>query len=126
MKMTIQKSPITLKKLFVIAAAVCSLASCQEDELTNVSNTAIDAAEQVESNVPSITVTGANTHFAESVDCNTCSFVVDGASTTIDGKELGLKAGSIICLKSGVKYNNLEFVNLEGTTESPIIIGKCK
>jgi len=49
MMMTIQKSPISLKKLFVIAAAaVCSLTSCQEDELTNVSNTAVEAAEQVE------------------------------------------------------------------------------
>ena len=124
--MTIQKSPISLKKLFVIAAAVCSLASCQEDELTNVSKTATEAAEQVESNVPSVTITGANTQFVESVDCNSCSFVVDAASTTIDGKELGLKAGSIICLKSGVKYQNIDFVNLEGTTESPIIIGKCK
>lgn len=126
MMMTIQKSLKSVKKLFVVAVAVCSLASCQEDELANVSQTAAETSDVADSNIPSITIAGANTQFQQSVDCNTCSYVVDAGTTTIDGNELGLKAGSVICLKSGVKYQNLEFVNLQGTVESPIIIGRCK
>jgi hypothetical protein len=125
--MIYQKTFSTVKNLFFTLVAICFLASCQDDEMLAVSEDAeTKAASVVESEIGSLTITGSNTQFAESVDCSTCTFVVDANAQTIDGLELGLKPGSVICLQSGVRYGNLEFNNLEGTAGSPITIGTCK
>jgi hypothetical protein len=125
--MTYQKTFSIAKNLFFSFAAVCFLASCQDDEMLAVTEDVETTAASVsESNIESLTITGANTEFVKSVDCNTCSYVVDKNTETIDGQVLGLKPGSVICLKGSLKYGNLNFVNLEGTTENPITIGTCQ
>lgn len=79
------------------------------------------------SNIESLTITGSNTRLAEgTVDCSVCTFIVDSNTEIIDGLELGLKPGNIICLKSALKYGNLDFINLEGTEENPITIAHAK
>ena len=125
--MTYQKSFSVVKNLFFALVAICFLANCQDDEVLAVTEDVKTTAASVsESNIESLTITGSNTEFAKSVDCSTCSYVVDKNAETIDGQVLGLKAGSVICLKGALKYGNLNFVNLEGTAENPIIIGNCK
>src|ERR1043165_7862569 len=112
--MTYKKSFSVVKKMFFTLVTICCLASCQDDEILAVSEDAeTKAASVTESEIGSLTITGSNTQFAERVNCSTCTFVVDSNAQTIDGKELGLKAGSVICLQTGVRYGNLEFTNLE-------------
>jgi hypothetical protein len=124
--MTNEKTFSVVKKLFFTLVAICFLASCQDDEMLAVSEDAeTTAASVTESQIGSLTITGSNTQFAERVTCSTCTFVVDTNAEVIDGKELGLKAGAVVCLQTGVKYGNLEFTNLEGTADKPIIIGTC-
>jgi hypothetical protein len=55
-------------------------------------------------------------------DCKTCTYIVSENEEVIDGQALGFKPGNIICLNKGIEYGNLEFVNFEGSVESPIII----
>lgn len=95
------------------------------DHVTQTTDAEISAAGLKESNVGSLTIAGAHTQFTASVDCKTCTFVVSDKLETIDGKELGLKPGSVICLDAALKYGHLSFVNLEGTAEQPITIGNC-
>ena len=56
------------------------------------------------------------------MDCSDCTYVVPADSTIIDGNILGLKPGSIIGLNSAITYGSLEFRNIVGTKEQPIII----
>lgn len=109
------------------AASVFFMASCQDDELTEISQDATTSAMAVEgeSNVASLTIEGTNTEFSDNVTCSTCTYVVAEDLEVIDGKELGLAPGSVICLDAAKKYGNLTFVNIEGTEEAPITIGNC-
>lgn len=106
--------------------AGCLFTACQEDEFETVANEAeakMDAVSAVtSSNVGSITIIGENTQVVGSVDCKTCTFVLDNKSETIDGGELGIKPGNIICLETGITYGHISFVNLQGTEENPILI----
>ena len=70
-------------------------------------------------------ITGENTSFVGAVDCATCTYVVVPSQKVIDGEELGLKAGSVICLDNASKYGNIEFINVKGTESAPITIGTC-
>jgi hypothetical protein len=126
--MTYQKFFSTAKNVLFVIVAVCLLASCQNNELDTVAydaQTEMAASEEVVTNVPSVTISAANTRFEESVDCSTCTYIVTADEQTVDGAALGLKPGSVICLDKAVKYKNLDFINLEGTAEAPIIIGHC-
>src|SRR5687767_6878753 len=106
--MTYSKKIFSMKNFVLAVAAVLSLASCQEDEIESVSqNAEVAQAKASGPNVESLTITGANTNFSESVDCSTCTYVVAAKSTVIDGKELGLAPGSVICLDKAIKYGNL-------------------
>ncbi|MEX1238552.1 MAG: right-handed parallel beta-helix repeat-containing protein [Cyclobacteriaceae bacterium] len=58
-------------------------------------------------------------------DCSECTYVVPADSTVIDGKVLGLKPGSVICLNGAFIYGSLEFNNIVGTEDNPIIIKNC-
>jgi hypothetical protein len=124
--MTYQKAFSVVRTSLFACIAVCLLASCQDDELVprpeDVETPVVAASE---SNVSSLTISGSNTEFVERVDCSACTFIVDAKSETIDGAQLGLKPGSVICLKAALKYGNLSFINLEGTEESPITIATC-
>ena len=125
--MTNQRTFSIAKKVFSAIVAVCLLASCQEDEMLAVSeDVETAAASTAEPNISSLTFSGSYTQLAEKVECSACTFVVDENSEVIDGAKLGLKPGSVICLKAALKYGDLTFVNLEGTEEAPITIGTCK
>jgi len=58
-------------------------------------------------------------------DCTECTYVVPADSVVVDGKVLGLKPGSVICLNSAFSYGSLEFHNIVGTAENPIVIKNC-
>ena len=116
-------------KLSAIATVVF-LSSCStEEEMIAPETTSApttetaSAAEEIEAG--SLTVSGIYTEVQETTDCASCTYVVPKNATVVDGKELGFAPGSVICLDKAIRYNNLEFTNLEGTAESPIIISHC-
>jgi hypothetical protein len=123
-----QKLIPTLKKVMFTATAVFALMQCSEDEEFLTPPVASDATVEAASttapalSVSSLTVTGINTAYATVKDCKTCTYVVSADEQIIDGNALGIKPGNIICLNKGVEYGNLEFVNIEGSVESPVII----
>jgi hypothetical protein len=121
-----QKLIPALKKVMLSATAVIALVQCSEDEsIVPVRNDVTVQAASTEASalsISSLTVTGSNTVFATLKDCKTCTYIVSGEEQIIDGKILGFKPGNIICLNKGVKYGNLEFVNVEGSVENPVVI----
>jgi hypothetical protein len=120
---------LMVTKLFALAVSMFFLSSCSEEEMiapaeaTAVEETATTSANEPE--IASFTVSGVYTEITENTDCATCTYVVPANATTIDGKELGFAPGSVICLDKALGYKSLEFVNLEGTAESPITISYC-
>jgi hypothetical protein len=121
-----QKLIPALKKVMFSATAVLALMQCSEDESITpvVPDTTIAASSTKASalEISSLTITGSNTAFATLKDCKTCTYIVSGKEEIVDGKILGFKPGNIICLNKGVKYGNIEFINLDGSAENPIII----
>jgi hypothetical protein len=117
----------TLKKVMYTATAVLALMQCSEEEAI-VPVAAATSTSSADQNISasSLTVTGSNTSYATLTDCSTCSYIVSEKESVIDGKELGFKAGDIICINKGVKYGDLEFVNIEGTASNPIVIATVK
>jgi hypothetical protein len=128
MRINYRNAKTVVKASVFAVASLFFMASCQEDEYTEVAADATTSATAVEgeSNIGSITIEGTNTEFTDNVECSTCTYVVAEDIETIDGKELGLKPGSVICLDAAKKYGNLTFVNVDGTEEAPITIGNCK
>jgi hypothetical protein len=123
-----QKAFSFLRNALFASFAICLLSRCQDNELATLTeDTPIEAtaATAAEPNVASITISGSNTVFTAKVDCKTCTFVVSDKLETVDGKSLGLKPGSVICLDAALKYGHISFENLEGTAEQPITIGNC-
>ena len=114
-------------KTFLFAAfTVFSLTQCTEEEIVpqDATTPAIEtvAAPAVEA-TGSMTISGVFTSYEEIGDCKTCTYVVPEGAATVDGKELNLKPGSVICLDKAIQYGDVDFVNLEGTEQSPIRIG---
>ncbi len=97
-----------LLKLNVALAIFCVLIQCSEEELLPISKKKI---------IISTDTLTAN--------CKECSYVVPANKRIIDGKQLGLVPGSIICLNSAISYGTLEFKNILGTKDNPIIITNC-
>lgn len=58
-------------------------------------------------------------------DCSECTYVVPAGVKIIDGKALDLKPGSVIGLDSRIAYGTIEFHNLVGTVDEPIVIKNC-
>lgn len=116
---------MSMKKIFLAASALFVFSQCTEEEI--VPNQTIAApTEQVA--VPlqasgSMTISGIYTSYEDIKDCKTCTFVVPADLSVVDGKELGLKAGAVICLNQAIKYGDVDFINLEGTEANPIKIG---
>ena len=71
----------------------------------------------------SMTISVVYTSYEDIQDCKTCTYVVPEDLAIVDGKELGLKPGSVICLNKAIQYGDIDFLNLEGTEENPIRIG---
>lgn len=113
-------------KILLFAVIIALASACQENEFEeiarpvdpelNIQDTQID--------IGSITIVGENTLVKTLPDCETCTFVVQEDNVIIDGDALNLEPGSIICLKTGVQYGDLTFVNLRGTPEHPITIAQ--
>ncbi|HYG01392.1 MAG TPA: hypothetical protein VD927_03055 [Chryseosolibacter sp.] len=122
-----QKFFPVVKNVMLAATAVFSLAQCSEEEVRPATPVADSAnveiaATAVTPSLPSVTLTGINTIYATATDCSTCTYIVPAGSTVVDGKELGLKPGSVVCLNSIYNYGDLELQNFEGTKEQPIVI----
>lgn len=119
-----------LKKIALFAGIVTAMFSCtQESDLTAptlaADNSAAPATTVINTEVPNFTISGVYTEVVSDVDCATCTFVVAPGTAQVDGKALGIKPGAVICLQTGAKYPSMEFVNLEGTANSPITVGYC-
>lgn len=127
--MTVKKNFVpAMRNVMFAATAIFALARCNDEEQlvrpeaapveTMDMKTVADAA----LSISSMTISGVNTSFATAEDCKTCTFVVPEGTTLVDGKELGFEPGNVICLNTAFKYGELEFTNIEGTPEKPIVI----
>jgi hypothetical protein len=116
-----------LSKIIVPAFALFTLSNCSEEEIApTVQQAEVAGAttgvKNQEEPVLSITIDGSFTELVSAKDCKTCHYVVPANATTIDGKEIGIKPGQAICLDLAIKYGNLNFINLEGEADKPIIV----
>jgi Right handed beta helix region len=59
------------------------------------------------------------------VTCEQCTYVIPANKVIIDGDELNFEPGDVICLNSATSYLNLNFKNIVGTEENPIVIVNC-
>ena len=120
-----------ISNLFRVLAVglVFTAASCttQDDFVKPTETPSVPAASAATeaTSVASLTVTGEFTEFRDQNECSTCSYVVPEDATVVDGAKLGIKPGSVICLNKAFKYNAVEFVNVTGTSENPVIIANC-
>ena len=124
--MKVNNTVSTLRKAMLAAATVFVLTQCSEEEVTPAVQSAepetVVTAASSNLSMSSMTVAGVNTTFATAKDCKTCTFVVPEGTEVVDGKELGFQPGNVICINAAFKYGKLEFVNIEGTEENPIVI----
>lgn len=115
-----------LAKIVVPAFALLTLANCSEEEVAPLQQAEVAGAttgvKNQEEPVLSLTIDGSFTELVSAKDCKTCHYVVPANATTIDGKEIGIKPGQAICLDLAIKYGNLNFVNLEGEANNPILV----
>jgi hypothetical protein len=114
-----------MRKFVFAAFTVFALAQCTEEDIMP-QQTAAPSEEEIEVTpepTGSMTISGVFTSYEDIADCKTCTYVVPADLAIVDGKELGLKPGSVICLNKAIQYGDVDFVNLEGTEQSPIKIG---
>lgn len=123
------KARSVLTRAIVACVVVVGAFSCTtEDEFLEQSSPAQESVPvfEEEADVASITLEGIYTEFSESIDCATCTYTVPADVKTVDGTKLGIKPGSIVCISAGRKAGEIEFVNMIGTEQQPIIIGNCE
>jgi hypothetical protein len=110
-------------------AIILGLTRCSDDEVFSVTKTAYYDTKvkvnPIEEDITSISITGIYTVVDDKVDCSACTYVVSEEETFIDGDEAGIQPGSIICLKRSSLLNSIEFTNITGTSEFPVVIGIC-
>lgn len=115
-----------LGKILVPAFALLTLSNCSDEQVasdpTPVAANATTGVNNQEEPVLSLTIDGAFTQLVSAKECKTCDYIVPPNATTIDGKELGIKPGQAICLDLAVKYGNLNFINLDGEADKPILV----
>ena len=118
-------------RALVIGALFMATTSCsdQEDLIENeTAATATQTAAEATSDIneaASLTVAGAFVEYKDVNACAECTYVIPEDATVVDGAELGIKAGDVICLKSTFKYKAVEVVNVEGTADAPVVIANC-
>ena len=115
----------TLKACALIGVSLFSLTQCaDEDLITPNKPVATDAVtSSTETGAPmSLSISGIHSFSAAPVDCKTCKYIVASNETIIDGAALGIKPGDIICLDAAKKYSSVEFTNISGTLEKPVVI----
>ena len=115
-----------LSKIVVPAFALFALSNCSEDEMTPLQEAEVAGAttgvKNQEEPVLSLTIDATFTELVSAKDCKTCHYVVPANATTVDGKEIGIKPGQAICLDLAIKYGNLNFINLQGEADKPILV----
>jgi hypothetical protein len=116
-----------VKFCLLIATSVFALTQCSEEEVIAPSVPKEAAANlSIQEDVPfSLNISGIHTFSTSEVSCKTCKYVVAANVSTIDGQKLGIKPGDLICLDAALKYGSLEFINLNGTIEHPVVIANC-
>ena len=122
-----RKRLMPIKTILFAAFTVFILAQCSEDEIAPQQPIEASAEELSvdEAASGSMTISGVYTSYEDVEDCKTCTFVVTEDLTLVDGQDLGLKPGAVICLDKAKRYGDIEFVNLEGTEQNPIKIGRA-
>jgi hypothetical protein len=92
---------------------LCLLFQCGEDDilLTATESTTLAAG-------------SGTTDTATTGDCG-CTYTVPATAYRVYAKALGLKPGSVICLKAGASYKSFVFKNVRGTASAPITIRNC-
>lgn len=123
-----QKFIPTLKKIALAASAVIVFAQCSEEEIAPAASpassieTAVSSTASASVNASSFTVTGINTVYNTAKDCSTCTYIIAEDSNVVDAKALGIKPGDVVCLNSLYNYGDLELINIEGTSDEPVVI----
>jgi len=125
-----QKFLLMLRNVLLTTVMLFALFNCSEEEILAPAAEVTPDASVVEESAPaeetlafSLTISGAHTTFSNAADCSTCTFVVPANTFIVDGKDF--KPGDVICLDAAVKYGQLEFVNMLGSPEKPIVISNC-
>ena len=117
---------MSMKKIIFAAFALFIFSQCTEEEIapSDLQASAVETpAVAAEAQTGSMTISGVFTSFEDIEDCKTCTFVVPENASIVDGAELNLKAGAVVCLDKALRYGDVEFVNFEGTESNPIRIG---
>ena len=96
-----------------------------ETEVPAPAKEVVSAVNEEEAEVASVTISGLNTNIVGEVDCAKCTYLVPDDVKKVDGAEVGIKAGSTICISKGRRLGEIEFLNVMGTTSDPISIGIC-
>ncbi len=102
-----------LQKITLAIALFCVLIQCSDEAL--LPNISENRTKDPFHNYPDSTLMGSTIGVG-------CSYIVPANQSIIDGKSLGLKPGSTICLNSSFSYGTLLFKNIVGTEDKPIII----
>ena len=116
---------MTMKNILFAAFTLFIFSQCTEEEIApSQAQPSVDQAVVLpEQPTGSMTISGVFTNYEDIADCKTCTYVVPADVTVVDGEELGLKAGSVICLDKAISYGDVDFINLIGTESKPIRIG---
>lgn len=115
-----------MKSILFAAFTLFMFSQCSDEEIVPTGATAAGATDIAPLPVQatgSVNISGIYTVYESIEDCSTCTFVVPADMAVVDGAELGLKAGAVICLDKAIQYGDVDFVNLEGTEQKPIRIG---
>lgn len=117
---------MAMKNILIAALAVFTLSQCAEEDIVpaQIEPASVEAAELPAPATGSMTISGVYTVYEDIKDCSTCTFTVPADASVVDGLQLDLKPGAVICLDKAIQYGDVEFVNLEGTEEQPIRIGQ--
>jgi hypothetical protein len=128
-----KKSSISILKSFFAAGALFTLSYCSHDEeikpnpsVNTSSAVTTTEATASEPSMESLTIDGIFSLLSPDTECKTCTYVIPATAEVVDGKELHIKAGDVICINSALKYGHLKLINLDGDAEHPVIIGYAK
>jgi len=113
----------TLKCVLLLSFFISFSRCTNDDEL--ISPTPENVSTSSTSEPLSISVSGIHEFSSSTVDCKACQYIVPANTLLVDGETLGLQPGDFICLDAALKYGSLEFTNLKGEIDNPIVIAHC-
>src|SRR5688500_776398 len=111
--MSMTNNLMSVKKILFAALTFFIFSQCTEEEIVpaRAENPAVEMAALPAQATGSMTISGVHTTYEPIEDCATCTFVVPAKMAIVDGKELNLKAGSVICLEKAIQYGDVDFIN---------------